>query len=98
MRTLKQRNLDFKFQTFKAHNRKYLPYPKLVRDATLYFRTAKRANGTSKISMPGSKKNALAQAPNLKSYFLRSVVDDKKRELRVAQLSSPTASGYVGCW
>jgi hypothetical protein len=48
MRTLKPRNLNLKFQTFKAHNQKYLSYPKLVRDATLYFRTAKRANGMRK--------------------------------------------------
>ena len=39
----KTEKLEFQVQTFKAHNRKYLPYPKLVRDATLYFRTAKRA-------------------------------------------------------
>ena len=56
MRTLKPRNLNFKFQTFKAHNPKYLPYPKLVQDAALYFTTAKCANGMSKISMPGSQK------------------------------------------
>ena len=60
MRTLKPRNLNLKFQTFKAHNRKYLPYPKLVRDATLYFRTAKRANGMRKFQCQEVKKNARA--------------------------------------
>ena len=60
MRTLKPRNLNLKFQTFKAHNRKYLSYPKLVWDATLYFRTAKRANGMRKFQCQEVKQNARA--------------------------------------
>ena len=98
MRTLKPRNLNLKFQTFKAHNRKYLPYPKLVRDATLYFRTAKRANGMSKISMPGSQKKCAGrhQLSNLKSHLLRSVVDDKAT--RTSRGSSQLAYCIWLCW
>ena len=84
MRALKPRNLNLKLQTFKAHNRKYLSYPKLVLDATLYFRTAKRANGMSKISMPGSQKKCAGfGTPKIEGSrrLTRSVVDDKQREL-----------------